>query len=295
MRHNETLQILVTREPSGGFATALRGRYPGRWIGYPFAALTVLAIGIATAVEWQRTGGAPWNCIFFYGCTWFFALMYSIAWRTGTVVRRLSAMVVTVVMLLFLAWYHADQSGVRQDYSAPPGVATSDSLPRAGELVLIQHPRAPWLAVAVAADLLAALALLGHGLHMGWGYRARKLAKGQDTPILPRAATRLTQSIRIFESEGTEEAVGDDELLATPPSPAELEEALLERMRADILRREEEVHEEPFAASNHEALSQGEVWAEVLPPDWRPDEAVTAEPEVELGDEPEDEEPPKPG
>lgn len=277
MRHNETLQIMITREPSDGFATALRGRYPGRWIGYPFAVLTVIAIGIATAVEWQRTGGAPWNCIFFYGCTWFFALMYSIAWRTGTVVRRLATMLLTVFMLVFLAWYHADQSGVRQDYSAPPGVATSDSLPKAGELLQIQHPRAPWLAVAVAADLLAALALLAHGLHMGWGYRARKLAKGGDTPILPRSAARLTQGIRIFESAGTEEAVGDDELLQRPPTAEELEATLLERMRADILSSRAE--NEPADAEVPEQDEAGEVWAEVLPPDWKPEDEPTAESE----------------
>lgn len=271
MRHNETLQIILTRESSGGFATALRGRYPGRWVGYPFAVLTVTAIGIATVVEWQRTGGAPWNCIFFYGCTWFFALMYSIAWRTGTIVRRLTAMLVTVVMLVFLAWYHADQSGVRQDYSAPPGVATSDSLPRAGELVLIHHPRAPWLAVAVAADLLAALTILAHGLHMGWGFRARKLAKGEDTPIRPRSATRLTQGIRIFESAGTEDAVSVSELLTSPPTSDELEEALLEQMRADILRQRDEQVEFHDAEGDSEELAPGEVWAEVLPPDWTPE------------------------
>jgi len=265
VRHNQTLQIMLTREPSGGFATALPGRFPGRWIGYPFALLTVIAIGIATAVEWQRTGGAPWNCIFFYGCTWFFALLYSIAWRTGTVVRRLTAMLFTVAMLLFLAWYHGDQSGVRQDYSAPPGVATSDSLPSAGELVLIHHPRAPWLAVSVAADLLAATALLAHGLYMGWGYRSRKLAKGEDMPILPRAAARLTQGIRLFESDGIEEAIGDQELINTPPTAAELEEALLERMRADILNLRGQTGEQEAAA--HEEPLPGEGWAEMLPPD----------------------------
>lgn len=266
---------MLTREPSGGFATALRGRYPGRWIGYPFAILTVVAIGIATAVEWQRTGGAPWNCIFFYGCTWFFALMYSVAWRTGTVIRRLTAMMVTVIMLLFLAWYHADQSGVRQDYSAPPGVATSDSLPRAGELVLIHHPRAPWLAVSVAADLLAAGTILAHGLYTGWGYRARK-GTAEETPALPRPAARLTQAIRLFETAGTEDAVGDGEILREPPSVNELEEALLERMRADILSGRNEAPEE----GETEQQAEGEVWAEVLPPDWKPeDEAKPDEPE----------------
>ncbi len=276
MRHNQTLQIMLTREPSGGFATALPGRFPGRWIGYPFALLTVVAIGIATAVEWQRTGGAPWNCIFFYGCTWFFALLYSIAWRTGTVVRRLTAMLFTVAMLLFLAWYHGDQSGIRQDYSAPPGVATSDSLPSAGQLILIHHPRAPWLAVSVAADLLAATALLAHGLYMGWGYRARKLAKGEDTPILPRSAVRFTQSIRLFESDGTEEAIGDAELINAPPSAAELEEALLERMRADILNLRAQTGEQ--AAASDEQVASAEVWAEELHPDGAvdaPEEAST--------------------
>lgn len=266
MRHNQTLQIMLTREPSGGFATALPGRFPGRWIGYPFALLTVVAIGIATAVEWQRTGGAPWNCIFFYGCTWFFALLYSIAWRTGTVVRRLTAMLCTVAMLLFLAWYHGDQSGIRQDYSAPPGVATSDSLPSAGQLILIHHPRAPWLAVSVAADLLAATALLAHGLYMGWGYRARKLAQSEVIPILPRSAVRFTQGIRLFESDGTEEAIGDDELINAPPSASELEEALLERMRADILNLRAQTGEQ--AGASDEEVASAEVWAEVLPTDW---------------------------
>ena len=265
MRHNQTLQIMLTREPSGGFATALPGRFPGRWVGYPFAALTVVAIGIAITVEWQRTGGAPWNCIFFYGCTWFFALLYSVAWRTGTVVRRLAAMLLTIGMLLFLAWYHGDQSGVRQDYSAPPGVATSDSLPAAGELLLIHHPPAPWLAISVAADLLAATSLLAHGLYMGWGYRARKLAKGEDSPILPRSAARFTQGIRLFESDGTEEAIGDEELLSSPPSAAELEEALLERMRSDILKLRAQTDEQ--AAEPAEELPSSEGWAEVLPPD----------------------------
>lgn len=266
MRHNQTLQIMLTREPSGGFATALPGRFPGRWIGYPFALLTVVAISIATAVEWQRTGGAPWNCIFFYGCTWFFALLYSVAWRTGTVVRRLAAMLLTIGMLLFLAWYHGDQSGVRQDYSAPPGVATSDSLPSAGELMLIHHPPAPWLAVSVAADLLAATVLLAHGLYMGWGYRARKRNQGEDSPILPRSTVRFTQGIRLFESDGTEEAIGDAELINSPPSAAELEEALLERMRSDILTLRAQTGEQ--AAEPAEALLPGEVWAEVLPTDW---------------------------
>lgn len=253
---------MLTREASGGFATALPGRFPGRWVGYPFALLTVVAIGTAIIVEWQRTGGAPWNCIFFYGCTWFFALLYSVAWRTGTVVRRLAAMLVTVAMLLFLAWYHGDQSGVRQDYSAPPGVATSDSLPSEGQLIQIHHPSSPWLAISVAADLLAATALLAHGLYMGWGYRARKLAKGEESPILPRSAARLTQSIRLFESDGTEEAIGDQELINAPPTAAELEAALLERMRADILSQRGQTGEQPAAPP------AGEVWAEVLPPDW---------------------------
>ena len=259
MRHNQTLQIMLTREPSGGYATALPGRFPGRWIGYPFAVLTVVAIGIATAVEWQRTGGAPWNCIFFYGCTWFFALLYSVAWRTGTVVRRLAAMLLTIGMLLGLAWYHGDQSGVRQDYSAPPGVATSAALPGTNQLILIHHPPSPWLAISVAADLLAATALLGHGLYMGWGYRARKLGKGEDSPILPRSAARLTQSIRLFESDGTEDAIGDQELLSSPPSAAELEAAVLERMRANILTLRAQTGEQ--AAEPAEALLPGEVWA----------------------------------
>lgn len=253
---------MLTREPSGGFATAIRGRFPGRWIGYPFALLTVVAIGIATAVEWQRTGGAPWNCIFFYGCAWFSALLYSVAWRTGTVVRRLAAMLLTIGMLLFLAWYHGDQSGVRQDYSAPPGVATSDSLPAAGELLLTQHPPAPWLAVSVAADLLAATTLLAHGLYMGWGYRARKRNQSEDIPILPRSTVRFTQGIRLFESDGTEEAIGDKELLSSPPSAAEIEEAFMERMRSDILNLRAQTGER--AAEPAEALSAGEVWAEVL-------------------------------
>lgn len=277
MRNHQTLQIMLAREPSGGYATALPGRFPGRWIGYPFAALTVVAICIATAVEWQRTGGAPWNSIFFYGCTWFFALLYSVAWRTGTVVRRLAAMLLTISMLLFLAWYHADQSGVRQDYSAPPGAATSDSLPAAGDLMLIQHPPAPWLAVSVAADLLAATALLAHGLYMGWGYRARKRQPGEETPILPRAAVRLTQGIRLFESDGTEEAIGDQELLRSPPSAAELEAALLERMRADILNMRAETAEQ--AAEPPEALEPGEVWAEVLPTDWVATEEAETSPD----------------
>jgi hypothetical protein len=276
LRNHQTLQIMLTREASGGFATALPGRFPGRWIGYPFAMLTVVAIGIATAVEWQRTGGAPWNCIFFYGCTWFFALLYSVAWRTGTVVRRLAAMLVTVAMLLFLAWYHGDQSGVRQDYSAPPGVATSDSLPSAGELILIHHPSSPWLAISVAADLLAATALLAHGLYMGWGYRARKLAKGEDSPILPRSAARLTQSIRLFESDGTEEAIGDQELINAPPTAAEFEAALLERMRSDVLIQRGQTGERPAEPPG------GEVWAEVLPPDWTPEDEPAA-----AGEEPE--------
>lgn len=280
MRNNQTLQIMLTRESSGGFATALPGRFPGRWIGYPFAALTVVAIGIATAVEWQRTGSAPWNCIFFYGCTWFFALLYSVAWRTGTVVRRLAAMLLTVGMLLFLAWYHGDQSGVRQDYSAPPGVATSDSLPAAGELLLIQHPPAPWLAVSVAADLLAATALLGHGLYMGWGYRARKRNQEQDIPILPRSAARFTQGIRLFESDGTEEAIGDQELLSSPPSAAELEAAILERMRADILTLRAQTNEQ--AAEPAEELLPGEVWAEVLPCE----QVAAAEAETSPDDDP---------
>ena len=278
MRHNQTLQIMLTREPSGGFATALPGRFPGRWIGYPFALLTVVAISIATAVEWQRTGGAPWNCIFFYGCTWFFALLYSIAWRTGTVVRRLSAMLVTVAMLLFLAWYHGDQSGVRQDYSAPPGVAASDVMTNAGQLVQVHHPSSPWLALSVAADLLAATALLAHGLYMGWGYRARNLSKGEDSPILPRSATRLTQSIRLFESDGTEDAIGDAELINAPPSAAELEEALLERMRSDILSQRAAA--ESQETEPPDALEPGEVWAEVLPTDWvaeAPAEPTTGE------------------
>ncbi len=263
MREDPSLEILIFREPSGGFTTALPGRFPGRWIGYPFALLTVVAIGIATAVEWQRTGGAPWNCIFFYGCTWFSALLYAIAWRTGTVVRRLTAMLFTVAMLLFLAWYHGDQSGVRQDYSAPPGVATSDSLPSAGELLLIHHPRAPWLAVSVAADLLAATALLAHGLYMGWGYRIRKRAKLQELPILPDSAARFTQSIRLFESDGTEEAIGDEELLLSPPSAAELEEALLERMGGDVLNRLAQRTEQ--AAEPAPTLAKSEGWAEIAP------------------------------
>jgi hypothetical protein len=221
-------------------------------------------------VEWQRTGGAPWNCIFFYGCTWFFALLYSVAWRTGTVVRRLAAMLLTIGMLLFLAWYHGDQSGVRQDYSAPPGVATSDSLPAAGELLLIQHPPAPWLAISVAADLLAATALLAHGLYMGWGYRARKRAKGEDIPILPRSAARFTQGIRLFESDGTEDAIGDQELLSSPPSAAELEAAVLERMRADILTLRAQTGEQ--AAEPNEQVASAEVWTEV-----QPSELVAAE------------------
>ncbi|NQW63578.1 MAG: hypothetical protein HQ461_12160 [Deltaproteobacteria bacterium] len=266
MRNHQTLQIMLTREASGGFATALPGRFPGRWVGYPFALLTVVAIGIAIIVEWQRTGGAPWNCIFFYGCTWFFALLYSVAWRTGTVVRRLAAMLVTVVMLLFLAWYHGDQSGVRQDYSAPPGVATSDSLPSAGQLIQIHHPSSPWLAISVAADLLAATALLAHGLYMGWGYRARKVAKGEESPILPRSATRLTQGIRLFESDGTEEAIGDQELIKALPTAAELEEALLERMRSDILNLRAQTGER--SAEPSVEPPSGEVWEEVLPPDW---------------------------
>jgi hypothetical protein len=142
-------------------------------------------------------------------------------------------------------------------------VATSDSLPAAGELLLIQHPPAPWLAISVAADLLAATSLLAHGLYMGWGYRARKVAKGEESPILPRSATRLTQSIRLFESDGTEEAIGDQELLSSPPSAAELEAAVLERMRADILTFRAQTGEQ--AAEPAEALLPGEVWAEVLP------------------------------
>ena len=265
MRNHQTLQIMLARESSGGYATALPGRFPGRWVGYPFAALTVVAIGIAITVEWQRTGGAPWNCIFFYGCTWFFALLYSVAWRTGTVVRRLAAMLFTIGMLLFLAWYHGDQSGVRQDYSAPPGVATSDSLPAAGELLLIQHPPAPWLAISVAADLLAATALLAHGLYMGWGYRARKLSKGEDSPILPRSAARFTQGIRLFESDGTEDAIGDQELINALPTAAELEEALLERMRSDILNLRAQTGERSAEPSSEPP--SGEVWAAELPTD----------------------------
>ncbi len=186
MRVDQSLNIMVARVTTGSIATALRGRVPSRWLAWTFVALTAVSVGLAAWEEIDRSRRAPWLEIAAYFCMWFFVSMYALAWRIGSVVRRLLALTASVVLIAFLVWFHLDQAQVRLEYLDATGPVAAGALPTAGNMAIRQMPASTLQMISAGLDLLAGALLLAHGLYLGWGERSRlTTASGAPMPVLP--------------------------------------------------------------------------------------------------------------
>lgn len=131
--------------------------------GYIFGPVVVLW-GIGLAVAWfvgqrHRPELVPFT-VGLYGCAAFFIHGYWLAWRAGTFVRRYTALLFSIGILVALAGLHADDAEARVMYDL------------AGAR---DRPAEPALFVAAAADMVAATLLLLHGVVLGLGSRAARV------------------------------------------------------------------------------------------------------------------------
>lgn len=137
-----------------------RGLVGTGYILGPVVVLWFVGFGVSWYVgQRHRPELVPYT-VALYGCGAFFIHGYWLAWRAGTVLRRYSALLLSLVILVALAGLHADDAEARVVYDlAGPH----------------DRPAEPALFVAAAADLVAATLLLLHGVVLGLGSRAARV------------------------------------------------------------------------------------------------------------------------
>ena len=85
----------------------------------------------------------------------------------------MASLLVTVLLLALMSWYHVDQARARVDFGPPPGMAHTSRIPAPGELVVSRYHEEPVLLAAAWFDGVAGVLLLAHGLYLGWGGRPK--------------------------------------------------------------------------------------------------------------------------
>ena len=134
-----------------------RGLISGWWTAVPV--LVGLSTGLVVsmlAMQESRPTYLPFVAAL-YGCIFFFAHSYSVAWRAGTYLWQYLAMLVAVALLALAAWLHIDDAAARTLYV---------------DGVLVDRPPQNVLFLAVAGDAIAALMLLAHCTVLGFGIRS---------------------------------------------------------------------------------------------------------------------------
>lgn len=179
-------------EAAAEFLTRKRGRVKAKWIVIPVALLWGVALAIAVVVGLRHRPELVPFTVSLYGCAGFFVHAYVVAWRSGSVLWRYSALGVAVCFYAVLSFLHADDATAWLLYS-PDEVSA--------------RPPEPALFVAVVLNAIGALLLLIHGFFLGLGSRT------------PTATEMGLSTVPDPDAEGDESEEVDDEREADDGDP----------------------------------------------------------------------------
>lgn len=179
------------------FMPRRRGLVDGRWIGWPVGLAWL--VGLITALQNGRIYRAEFIPFVaaLYACAGFFAHAYFVAWRAGTFIRRMTAAILSISVLLLLMWLHLDEADSRILYV---------------DGAVLPKPSQPRYFVAIAADGIAASLLMIHSFILGFGSR-RALTRAER-----RALERARKEGRKKREAEAKSALESDDDAAERPA-----------------------------------------------------------------------------
>ncbi len=181
-----------------------RGLVSGRWIGWPFFVMTAAACAIAAWFQAKQRPDFVMYTAGLYLCMAWFANLYRSSWRAGAHVRRLLSMIITLAILTALCWLHIDDATPRTIYV---------------DSVAVQRPPRQELFVSVALNALAGLALLTHGLALGFG--SRVLVRDTGRRITEQAVRAIIRDDAALDDDPLNPVATEGEPLGSTQSPAD--------------------------------------------------------------------------